>query len=60
MTNPFINSVTGYGATSAQDRLDMVKRFSRKQLEQALEVPHLQKDVVKRIRSRLKQLESQQ
>lgn len=58
--NPFNPPGKSYGSTSVADRLDAVARFNRAQLEQALKVPGLQQGVERKVRSRLKKLESHQ
>ena len=55
--NPFINPLTGYGATSVADRCDMVRNFGKSQLQQALHAPGLQATVKDHIHRRLRKLE---
>ncbi|WP_028294268.1 hypothetical protein [Oceanobacter kriegii] len=57
--NPF-TSKTGYVAQSTENRLDMVRSFGIAQCQQALQLPHLQKTVIKAVNARLKRMQKEQ
>ncbi|WP_193222238.1 hypothetical protein [Alkalilimnicola sp. S0819] len=54
--NPFADQ-NGMGAVDVESRLHCLQRFDLIQCRIALEVPHLQKSVEKRLRSRIRKLE---
>jgi hypothetical protein len=49
-----------YGAISATDRIGMVKNFSLEEIDQALQVKHLQKSVIAALNRRRRQLIKEQ
>ncbi|MFP4131289.1 MAG: hypothetical protein ACLFVF_04135 [Thiohalospira sp.] len=64
-SNPFEterNPFTGepMGATSAEDRLEMVPRFTAQECRDALALPGLQKAVANALRRRLTHIEAQE
>lgn len=55
--NPFIPVGQDYGAVDTESRLRALESFNLDQCRTALAVPHLQKTVENKLRSRIRQLE---
>ncbi|MGE4406446.1 hypothetical protein [Pseudomonas sp.] len=58
VSNPFANA-DGVGTVDVAGRLGMVERFDLDQCRAGLTVPHLQKTVEKKLRSRIRKLEKE-
>lgn len=58
VSNPFADA-SGVGTVDVAGRLGMVERFDLDQCRAGLTVPHLQKTVEKKLRSRMRKLEKE-